>query len=45
MEVALVSGGGAVVRHSGDPTSKPITVNEREWLRFVTCLKNGELDL
>jgi hypothetical protein len=45
MEVAPLPGGGATVRHSGDRTSEPLTVNKREWLRFVSCVKNDEFDL
>jgi hypothetical protein len=42
MEVAPLPGGGAAVRHSGDRTSEPLTVNKPEWLRFVSCVKNDE---
>jgi hypothetical protein len=45
VEVALPPGGGAVVRHSADCISQPLTVNKREWLRFVSCVKNDEFDL
>jgi hypothetical protein len=45
MEVAPLPGGGAAVRHSGDRTSEPLTVNKPEWLRFVSCVKNDEFDL
>lgn len=44
VEVALLPGGGAVLRHSWDRTGEPLKVDKLEWFRFVSSLKNGEFE-
>lgn len=45
VEVALLPDGGAAVRDSIDRTQEPLACGKREWLRFISCVKNGEFDL
>jgi hypothetical protein len=44
VEVALPDD-RAVVRHSRDRTREPLVFDKREWLRFVSCVKDGGFDL
>ena len=44
VEVALLPTGGVVVQDSRDWIRTPLMVSEKEWFRFISCLKDGEFD-
>ena len=44
VEVAPLSGGGAVVRNTKDRAREPLTFDRQEWADFVVGVKNGEFD-
>lgn len=44
VEVALLPDGGGAVRDSTDRTREPLAFGKREWVHFVSSVKNDEFD-